>query len=367
MPRKARIFIGSSSEALEAARAVRSLLVSADAEITLWSENFFRQGRGYLETLTASLDLFDFAVILATPDDLVTTRGESLLSPRDNILFELGLFMGKLGRDRTLLIHPRNAQLKLPSDLLGVATASCDWPSAESSYGRGFSLSQYMSALGPACDQIRDAVREFTVWIEKNARYEPGLIGCYTNFNEAQAVIGRKIANSQSEIFLMATNFYHTPLLNRTEFGHKIDQGIKVRFMVLHPMTAILPHVARSIAMTEADLQAENKLGLKTIIQLQTYADSRRRESASVGEVAIRLFDSPSRGRNYVFDGPEGESFFVPYACHGPTRPLPVFHCANSGQIARRNIGGMEELWESDNTISIHFFMERYPEFLERQ
>jgi len=364
MPRAVRVFIGSSSEALEAAKAVRSLLAGADTRITLWDEGFFRQGRGFLETFTASLDEFDFAVLLATPDDLVTTRGDSLLSPRDNILFELGLFMGKLGRDRTLLVHPRNAQLKLPSDLLGVVTASCDWPSADSARGRGFSLGEYMSALGPACDQIREAVREWKVKTDENAPHDPGLIGCYTQSNEAQAAIGRRIAASRSRIFLMATNFYWTPLLNITEFQNKIDRGVNVRFMVLNPLTTILPHVARSIAMPEEDLRAENKLGLKTIIQLQMYADSRRRESASAGEVEIRLFDSPSRGRNYVFDGPEGESFFVPYACHGPTRPLPVYHCTNRGQIAQRNISGMEELWESGDTISIQLFMERHPDFL---
>ncbi len=365
MPRKARIFIGSSTEALDAAHAVRSLLASADIEIDLWSENFSRPGSSFLETLMESLDSFDFAVMLATPDDLVTARGKSLLSPRDNILFELGLFMGRLGRGRTLLIHPRNAQLKLPSDLLGVATVSCDWPSAESIHPEGFSLGQYKSALGPACDQIRDTVREWRVGIENNVRYEPGLIDCYINFNEAQAAIGRKIADSKSQIFLMATNFYHTPILNRAEFEHKINRGVSIRFLVLNPMTVILPHVTRSIAMIEEDLRAENRLGLKTILQLQAYADSCRRESTSAGEVAIKLFDSPPRGRNYVFDGPEGESFFVPYACHGPTRPLPVFHCVNSGQIARRNICGMEELWKSDDTITIRSFMEEYPEFLK--
>jgi CAP12/Pycsar effector protein, TIR domain len=364
MPRAARIFIGSSSEALEAAQAVRSLLASADMHVTLWNEGFFRQGHGFLESLTVSLDSFDFAVLLATPDDLLTTRGESLMSPRDNILFELGLFMGKLGRDRTLLIHPRNTQLKLPSDLLGVVTVSCDWPSAGSERGKSYSLGQYMSALGPACDQIRDVVREWRIKTDKHDSHDPGLIGCYTNSNEAQAAIGRRIAESRSGIFFMATNFYYTPLLNIAEFKNKIDQGVDVRFMVLNPATTILPHVARSIAMPEADLRDENKLGLKIIIQLQMYAGARRRESTSAGEVTIRLFDSPSRGRNYVFDGIEGESFFVPYACHGPTRPLPVYHCANRGQIAKRNIGGMEELWESDDTIPIQLFMEQHPEFL---
>jgi hypothetical protein len=360
-----RIFIGSSGEALRAARAVRSLLASADVHVTLWNEGFFRQGRGFLENLTMSLDSFDFAVLIATPDDLVTTRNESLLTPRDNIIFELGLFMGKLGRDRTYLIHPRDAQLKLPSDLLGVVTASCSWPLADSPQGSGFSLSQYMSALGPACDQIRDALQEWNARAEMNPLYDPGLVSCYTNFSEAQAAIGRKIAASQAGIFLMAINFSWTPLLNIAEFRKKIDQGLHVRFMVLNPMTELLPHVARSIATPEEDLRAENKLGLKIIMQLQAYADSRRSARPAVGEVAIRLFDSLPRGRSYVFDGPEGESFFVPYACTGPTRPLPVYHCTNRGQISFRNIGGMEELWDAGETIPIDLFMEKYPEFLE--
>ncbi len=41
MPGAVRIFIGSSSEALEAAQAVRSLLASADMDIKLWNEGFF--------------------------------------------------------------------------------------------------------------------------------------------------------------------------------------------------------------------------------------------------------------------------------------------------------------------------------------
>jgi hypothetical protein len=365
MTETVRIFVGSSSEALGAAQAVRSLLASTDVRITLWNEGFFRQGRGFLEHLTASLDSFDFAILLATPDDLVTTRGASLLTPRDNIIFELGLFMGKLGRDRTYLIHPRDAQLKLPSDLLGVATASCDWPLAGGPQAGGISLSQYMSALGPACDQIRDALQEWKAGAEVSALYDPGLICCYTNYNEAQAAIGRRISASQSRIFLMATNFSWTPLLNIAEFRDKIDQGVQVRFMVLNPTTEILPYVARSIATPEVDLRAENKLGLKIIMQLQAYADARRHARRAPGEVAIRLYDSLPRGRSYVFDGPEGESFFVPYACCGPTRPLPVYHCLNRGQIAFRNIGGMEELWEASETIPIDVFVEKHPEFLE--
>jgi predicted nucleotide-binding protein len=60
---KPSVFIGSSSEGLEFARAVRSLLKD-DAEITLWNEGFFQLGHTYIETLVNALPRFDFAVLV---------------------------------------------------------------------------------------------------------------------------------------------------------------------------------------------------------------------------------------------------------------------------------------------------------------
>jgi hypothetical protein len=70
------------------------------------------------------LDRFDFAILVLTPDDLVISRGGSNQAPRDNVLFELGLFMGGIGRDRTFIVYDRTAHIKLPSDLAGVTAAT---------------------------------------------------------------------------------------------------------------------------------------------------------------------------------------------------------------------------------------------------
>ena len=361
MPRVARIFIGSSSEALNVAQSVRSLL-KADAEITIWNERVFKQGRGFLESLTLSLGSFDFAILIATPDDLITTRGQSRLSPRDNILFELGLFMGHLGRDRTWLIHPSNAELALPSDLLGVVTASCAWPSADNGSSR-VTLQQYMSALGPACDLIREELREWQLRSETEALDDPGVIRCYTNAAEAQLAIGKALSAAESSIFFLATNLSYTPTFNTAELRKKILDGVIIRLLILNPLIGAIASIARDFNIRVEQLQAENKLSLRALIDLQDYANSLRQQMPDAGTVEIRLYDTPPRGRGYVFDGLPGESFFAPYATRGPGQPLPIYHCINRGGAAGIYIQGMESMWASDDTISVDAFLRDHPDF----
>ena len=113
---KPSLFIGSSTEGLDFARAVRSSL-NADAEVTLWNEGFFALGNTFIETLVTALPRFDFALLVLTPDDLTQSRATEMLSPRDNVLFELGLFMGRLGRSRTFILHQRVPAPKIPLNI----------------------------------------------------------------------------------------------------------------------------------------------------------------------------------------------------------------------------------------------------------
>jgi hypothetical protein len=147
---KPSIFIGSSSEGLEVARAIRGLLSDA-AQITVWNEGFFRPGNTFIETLVNALPRFDFAVLVLTADDLIRSRNIDSFGPRDNVLFELGLFMGRLGRARTFLVHQSGVDLKIPSDLSGVTAAVYEWPREDCNY---------QSAVGAACDSLRDVIRD---------------------------------------------------------------------------------------------------------------------------------------------------------------------------------------------------------------
>ena len=143
------VFIGSSTEGLEFARAIRTLLVE-DAEVSVWRENIFGVGDVTIDALLAALPRYDFAVMVLSPDDVTMSREQKTFSPRDNVIFELGLFLGKLGRARAFMVRPRHIEVKLPSDLAGVTAALYDWPRTDE---------DARAAVGAACDDIRQAVR----------------------------------------------------------------------------------------------------------------------------------------------------------------------------------------------------------------
>jgi hypothetical protein len=149
------VFIASSSEGRDVMTTVQTLLepaLSGKAEMRPWPEAF-QLTKVYIESLEQLLDTSDFAVMVLTPDDQTTSRETETASPRDNVVFELGLFFGRLGRERCFLIKRRDLDLKLPSDLLGIEPAN-------------FSMSpgqDLVTALGPACDRIGAAIREATI------------------------------------------------------------------------------------------------------------------------------------------------------------------------------------------------------------
>ncbi len=148
----ASVFIASSTEGLPVARTVHKLLarrLGGLARFQRWDKKgAFALNRAYIESLEHSIRTTDFAVLVLTKDDGLMFRKQAKRAPRDNVVFELGLFTGSLGRERVFYLWPR--ELKLPSDLLGVHAP-------EFVLSRGVSMS---AALGPACAQIADSIRD---------------------------------------------------------------------------------------------------------------------------------------------------------------------------------------------------------------
>ena len=122
----------------------------------------FEPGAHTLDSLIGKLQVNDFAIVVMTSDDLtiaasdleqltienIKNIGES--SPRDNVVFELGLSIAILGKDRAFLIRDRNPKLKVPTDLSGYTPLDFD----------GSLVDNPRLAVGPACNTIKGRVKK---------------------------------------------------------------------------------------------------------------------------------------------------------------------------------------------------------------
>lgn len=147
---KPRIFIGSSVEGLNVAYSIQQNLTH-DAEITVWDQGVFQLSKTTIESLIDVLDQSDFGVFVFTGEDVALMREQIKSVVRDNVLFEFGLFIGKLSRDRVFFVVPSNVDLHLPTDLLGITPGKYD---SNREDGR------MQAATGPVSNEIRQIVKK---------------------------------------------------------------------------------------------------------------------------------------------------------------------------------------------------------------
>jgi hypothetical protein len=120
---KPRIFLGSSGKQEKLLQALTRGLEDV-AHVEPWTTSF-NPGTTTLERLLELAHEVDFAAFVFAHDDWTTNSplasplpGSGQASPRDNVVFEAGLFGGTLGMRRTFILHASGS--KLPSDLLGL-------------------------------------------------------------------------------------------------------------------------------------------------------------------------------------------------------------------------------------------------------
>ena len=195
--------MGSSSESLRIAQGVQENLES-DANVRLWSQGIFKLSQSTLDGLLAAMRSCDYAVIVLNPEDSAMIRGGKMRVPRDNLVFELGLFLGHLGRERTFFIVPRGeGQLHLPTDLLGITPAT---------YDVEFAKENPVAAVGSACGQIRRAMQRGIDYTRYYLRKYPDLVQ-QTVFSPMIAnspfVFEKIIESAESEVFPAAQNHYY--------------------------------------------------------------------------------------------------------------------------------------------------------------
>ncbi len=146
---KPKIFIGSSREGINVADALNSKLDDV-AECTVWQDNAMQIAGNLLSELINNAKRSDFGIFVFSADDVIIMRDDVKSSVRDNVLFEMGLFIGRLGMERCFFIVPHDAEaLRIPTDLAGIIYGRY-WPNRADG--------NLSAALNPVCLQIRTQI-----------------------------------------------------------------------------------------------------------------------------------------------------------------------------------------------------------------
>jgi len=145
---KPHLFIGSSVESLAVAREIQSIMAHDKFVVKLWTDGVFTASSTTVRDLMVEVRRADFAIMVFAADDKVVSRHLQSESPRDNVVFELGLFMGDVGSDRAFVVKPRGVALKIPTDLLGMKSLEYD----------ASDPAELTTALAPVCNEIRKRV-----------------------------------------------------------------------------------------------------------------------------------------------------------------------------------------------------------------
>lgn len=118
---KKKLFIGSSKESIKIAEQVKAYLVkecSEWLEVSMWNENgIFELNKSTLDNLKDFSRRYDYGVFIADADDKLWFRRKEYRVARDNVMLELGMFIGALGLNRAFVLA--NNKIKLPSDMDG--------------------------------------------------------------------------------------------------------------------------------------------------------------------------------------------------------------------------------------------------------
>lgn len=118
------VFVASSSEQLDTAVELAAGLSDGSTLLAYpWTEKTFTFSDTYIESLENELDRADFGVVVMTASDSGVVRRKKVNLPRDNVVFELGLFMGRLGRKRCFFLVDEDSDTTIASDLTGVKPA----------------------------------------------------------------------------------------------------------------------------------------------------------------------------------------------------------------------------------------------------
>jgi predicted nucleotide-binding protein len=178
----------SSSEATHYLLRFLQEELSHDANVVTWADSPFSLAQPPLAHFSRSATAADFVVIIADLADAVVQRGAVEARPRDNVIFELGFFIGRLGSDRVLIVDTasEHQRLSIPTDLAGLTVLRVS--------------SARLGQPRVLAKTIADEVRRRTRHLEHKPQTESASYSCFISYSHEDAGLASRLYEDLSDI-----------------------------------------------------------------------------------------------------------------------------------------------------------------------
>ncbi len=218
------VFIGSSVEGLEVARKIQEKLDYDGYSVWIW-EDVYNLSTQTLERLEEIKSNYHFGIFILSADDLQLKRDNLQWSARDNVVLELGFFMGFIGRKRCFVVAPRGIDIDLPTDISGLTIATYDVKKP------------LISAIGPAVNKIRETIEE----IRRNTYFNESMH--YYNFRNLDSY-SDEVASSSDKIWILSLRTRGFIEDHKTDDGKRIlnslKNGASIKFLLFDPFLELV-------------------------------------------------------------------------------------------------------------------------------
>lgn len=303
---KPQIFIASSTEGLDVAYAVQELL-EHNAECTVWDQGIFDPSSYTMLDLIARLKITDYGIFVFSIDDTAKIRGKEEEIVRDNVILELGLFMGAIGQRNCFIIIPSsNEKVHLPTDLTGITMLT---------YNAKRKDGNLKAALGPTVNKIRNSINSEKITkkvISEEVIEQIHAIGLsafyssrddYSKYRAYAASIDKYIDTATESVCMvsitLSTGITVDDICKVFEDKLKQNKNFRIVISLLNPYNDILYKTIMPLFK-----QSETTLQENTISALRTLVNFRKTLNAEEQErIVIKVHQTLPFGSAIILDG----------------------------------------------------------------
>lgn len=192
-----------------------------------------------------------------------------------------------------------------------------------------------------------------------------GLIKYYAQSNDFLSEVDSHISQSQQEIWFYGVDFNISATQRRDLLLSKLENGIKVRYLIFNPKSTHIADLAKDFDQPENALRSELEKGLNNLLDLRKHWIERAASSAHPGELDIRIFETPPHFRLYVFDPgrPRGSTYFIPYAGSVSSTMLPGYLLENvDNGVYKAYFNAIRKSWTVGTTLDE--YLKSHPEIV---